>query len=359
MTSTNIQGRRGDSVPETRQSSVLGADTKQSHAEFLALRSGCGVYDLSGRARISLTGTDRVRWLNGMVTNNVRDLAAGNGVYAFLLNAQGRILGDLYAFNHGDSLVVESDCGQLEKILATFDHFIIMDDVEVNDLSGKLGALGVAGPKARQTLTSAGLDVPEMEPLEFRELTWQGVACNVTRDGDVEKKSEGPPGESYEIWFAPECRDGLWNALVALGATPIGSQALEMRRVALGVPRYGQDIRERDLPQETEQNRALNFSKGCYVGQEIVERIRSRGNVHRMFTGFVIEGALPEAGAKVTAGEKEVGEITSTASVPAFHGDLSVALGYIRREAVHAGSDVLIGGQKAIVAVTPFKEFLS
>src|SRR5689334_9707310 len=104
--------------------------------EYRALRSGCGLYDLGFRAKISLAGGDRVRWLNGMVTNNVRDLPVGQGVYAFLLNPQGHILGDLYAYNRGESITVDTDSGQVEKILATFDHYIIMDDVEVTDVSG-------------------------------------------------------------------------------------------------------------------------------------------------------------------------------------------------------------------------------
>ena len=120
---------------------------------------------------------------------------------------------------------------------------------------------------------------------------------------------------SYEIWLAPESVRQLWDALLAAGAAPVGSEALELQRIVSGIPRYGVDIRERDLPQETEQARALNFNKGCYVGQEIVERIRSRGTVHRKFTGFVADGRLDRFRNQVVAGEKEVGEITSAASL--------------------------------------------
>src|SRR5579859_2119501 len=132
-------------------------------AEFAALRERCGVYDLGYRAKIALTGGDRVRWLNGMVTNNVRDLGPGQGVYAFLLNAQGHILGDLYAYNRGESIIVDTDRAQLEKIIATFDHYIIMDDVEVRNLSAELTALGISGPKAHEVLAGAGLTVSEMK----------------------------------------------------------------------------------------------------------------------------------------------------------------------------------------------------
>ena len=126
-------------------------------------------------------------------------------------------------------------------------------------------------------------------------------------------------------------------------------------RIASGVPRYGVDIRERDLPQETEQTRALNFNKGCYIGQEIVERIRSRGNVHRTFTGFEFQGdALSEAGAKISANGKEVGEITSVTVLPFSGRERRVGMGYIRREAAEPGTAVVAGESAALIATLPF-----
>ena len=314
-------------------------------AEFAALRTGCGVFDLGFRAKISLTGGDRTRWLNGMVTNNVRDLAEGQGVYAFLLNPQGHILGDLFAYNRGESIVVDTDCSQVEKILATFDHYIIMDDVEVKNLSEEVTALGIAGPKSREILAGAGFEIPEMQPLQLTSVSWRGTDCTVVR---------GEGENTYEIWLASDKVRQLWDALVDADATAVGSEALELHRIVSGVPRYGVDIRERDLPQETEQARALNFNKGCYVGQEIVERIRSRGAVHRTFTGFVAEGGEPVApGTKIVAGEKEVGEITSGAVLQVSGGKKTVALGYIRREVGTPGRAVMIGGIKAAVSPLP------
>jgi len=317
------------------------------HAEFATLRSGCAVYDLGFRAKISLTGADRVRWLNGMVTNNIRDLAAGSGIYAFLLNPQGHILGDLYAYNRGESITVDTDSAQAEKVLATFDHYIIMDDVEVTNLSEQLTALGIAGPKSREVLSAAGFTIPEMKPLQAQSLTWQGVDFTLIRGEDAEHLS-------YEMWLTPDNVRQLWDALRAAGASPVGSEALELQRIVSGIPRYGVDIRERDLPQETEQARALNFNKGCYVGQEIVERIRSRGAVHRKFTGFLAESTEPiAAGTKIVAGEKEVGEITSAASLQLPTGNKVVALGYIRREVGVPGREVTIGTRKTTVVQLP------
>jgi folate-binding protein YgfZ len=346
------EGLGGADAREYRVGEYRGATTGarfgDPQAEFAALREGCGVFDLGFRAKISLTGGDRVRWLNGMVTNNIRDLTPGSGVYAFLLNPQGHILGDMLAYNRGESIIVDTDCSQLEKVLATFDHYIIMDDVEVTNLSEQVTALGIAGPEAGSVMTRAGLAMGEMQPLQVQPATWRGEQCAVMR-GEDEKNI------AYEIWIAPSSVRALWDALRAAGAAPIGTEALELQRIVAGIPTHGVDIRERDLPQETEQARALNFSKGCYVGQEIVERIRSRGAVHRKFTGFIAEGAAPiTAGMKVTAGEKEVGEITSAAFLRGA--DKTVALGYIRREVGVPGREVTVGTSSAMVATLPIED---
>ena len=337
-----------------------GATTVQrfteAHSEWAALRNNCGVYDLGYRAKLSLTGADRVRWLNGMVTNNIRDLAAEHGVYAFLLNPQGHILGDLYAYNRGESITIDTDANQIEKILATFDHYIIMDDVEVKNLSSELTALGVAGPDALKVLRAARVELPDLQPLQVHEIQCDCdcgcVKCTLIRGDDV-------LGESYEIWLAPDHVKPLWDSLVKAGAVPVGSDALELHRIVCGIPRFGVDIRERDLPQETEQARALNFNKGCYVGQEIVERIRSRGAVHRKFSGFVLQDSADiVAGTKIVSGEKEVGEITSVARLQTGDGERSIALGYIRREVGAPGREVTIGGTRATVTAPPLDQAL-
>jgi folate-binding protein YgfZ len=168
-------------------------------------------------------------------------------------------------------------------------------------------------------------------------------------------RAENPSVESFEVWLAPHGVDQVYKALVKAGAKPVGTAALDRLRIAAGIPRYGVDIRERDLPQETEQERALNFSKGCYVGQEIVERIRSRGQVRRKFSGFEIGGQLPAPGSKILLDGKEVGEITSAASLPTAGDDRRLGLGYIRREAATPGKQVDAGGSAAVVAHLPFK----
>ncbi|MDP9266836.1 MAG: folate-binding protein [Acidobacteriota bacterium] len=324
-----------------------GAETAASFGdmarEFAALRSGAGIYDLGRRAKLVVRGNDRVRWMNGMVTNNIRDLANDHGSYNFLLNAQGHILADMYIYNRGDHLLVETDLSQAATVLQLFDKYIIMDEVEVADLGAQLTAIGVTGSKAVEVLGTAGFGVP-VGPLTAVTAAWNDSAATVIR-------KDTP--DTIEIWLAPVSAESLWNALVAAGATPVGYEALELARVAEGTPRFGVDIREKDLPQETAQQRALDFNKGCYLGQEIVERIHARGAVHRSLAGFEIAEGTPQPGAKVSACGKDVGQITSVAQLPNGNRH-TLALGYIRREAGKPGSEVEVEGTKARVSSLPF-----
>ena len=329
MTLTAIPG----ATPVEQPKATAAPDFGDVRAEFQAMLSECGVYALSSRAKIAVTGGDRVRWMNGMATNNVRDLATGHGVYAFLLNAQGRIQADLYVFNRGESLLVDTENEQREKVLGLFDRYIIADDVEIADIGDTLTAVGLTGPESHNVLGRAVISVPDLAHLQFADVVWQQKPVTVLRAG-------AEMGDSWQIWIAPEHADKLSHALTEAGARQTGTTALNLFRISRGIPQLGVDIRDRDLPQETGQTRALNFTKGCYLGQEIVERIRSRGAVHRQFGAFDIfdnEGALPEPGTKILVVDaepaKEVGEITSSAILPLPGGDRPVALGYLRREA--------------------------
>src|SRR5271165_6681796 len=334
-----------------RLENYRGAETVASFgnpaSEFRALLEGCGLFDMSWQAKLVLTGEDRVRWLNGMVTNNIRDLAVGHGVYNFVLTAQGRIVGDLVAYNRGDFLLVTSDRAQAAAITEIFDRYIIMDDVEVADISDKLSAVGLAGPRAAQVLQAAGIDVSQLEPGQVADLVWREMGISVAR-------GTHPNLDAYEIWLAAEQAERVWDRLLAAGVTLVGSEALELYRVARGVPLYGRDFGQRDLPQETEQKHALNFSKGCYIGQEIVERIRARAILHRTFTGFLLEGEPPQPGTKITEGDRNIGEITSAARVPFPSGERTIALGYLRRELAAPGTVVHLGERTATVQSIPF-----
>jgi len=340
------QSRMGIATHDKATQADAASPRGDVRAEFRALTSGCGTYKLD-RAHVALTGSDRVRWLNGMVTNNIRDLAERHGVYAFLLNPQGKIQADLYAFNRGENLVVETESSQVETVLQIFDRYIIMDDVEVKNLTGKVAVVAMVGPESIATLAAIGMVVPALQPLQFGEAEWEGGAITVVR-------GDHPGVPNYELWVSPESAEGIWNALVRTGAEEVHADALEVLRIACGIPKFGVDIRQRDLPQETGQERALNFTKGCYIGQEIVERIRSRGAVHRMLTGFEVEGVRPAPGFRIQEDGKDVAEITSVASVPTESGERILALGYGRREAMVPGKEFVTDDAKIRVAGLPF-----
>ncbi len=302
--------------------------------DFRTLHEGSSVFDLSWKRRLRVTGDDRVRWLNGMVTNNIRDLAPGHGVHAFLLTAQGRIQGDMYCFNVGEALIIESDAAQLPRLREMLEKYIIMDDVALSD--DPRVALGIAGRGCAATL--AALNIPAgMQPAEQRTLALPSGATAevVCTDATI-------PG--YKLWLDASDVASVWDTAIQSNARPTGYEALELHRIYEGRPRFGSDITDRDLPQETAQDRALNFNKGCYIGQEIVERIRARGAVHRVFTSFVVDGPPPATGTKILADEKEVGEVTCSARIPLPVNETR-ALGYIRREAL--GAQLTIGGAHA------------
>lgn len=282
-----------------------------------------------------------------MVTNNVRDLQPNRGNYSFILNAQGRIQGDITVFNRGDFLVGETESEHAGRIKEFFDRFIIMDDVEVTDVTDKLSSIGIVGPMVSAVLERVGLLPSALAPGQIVDANWRGIGYSLLRD-PVEAS------EMYEIWVSPESAREFLQALAQAGATPVGDIALEWFRILRGVPLFGTDISERELPQETAQMHVLHYTKGCYIGQEIVERIHARGNVHRTFTGFELEGPSVARGTKIVFGDKEVGEITSSAQIPLPDGERVFALGYVRREAATPGTEVKVGEVPATVSALPF-----
>jgi folate-binding protein YgfZ len=333
-----------------QQETPATLDHQQLRTELHALAAGCGTRQLD-RAFVSLAGKDRVRWLNGMVSNNIRDLAAGRGVYAFVLNPQGNIQGDLYAFSRGESLMLEFEAAQFPTLFPLLRRYIIMDKVEVTELGDTLTVFEIKGPKSDEVLQALGIALPDSTALALLEVNWNGITISVIR-------GDNPCVPSYEFWVAKEQAEAFRKAVLDVGAYDVHAEATETFRILCGIPKVGADIRERTLPQETGQERALNFNKGCYIGQEIVERIRARGAVHRVLTGFAVDDTPPAAGTAITVQNKEVGQITSTASVPVQRGHQGVALGYIRREQLNEATEFDAAGTKVRPVPLPFTNIL-
>jgi len=312
-------------------------------AGLAALQTAAGLYSLDARAWIEVTGSDRLRWLNGMLTNGIQQLAPGEGNYNFILSAQGRIQGDAYAFAQSDSVLLQTGAAQLATLMQLLDRFIIMDDVELHDRSAAYTGIGVAGPEATVVLSRAGFDLVGLAPIHLRSTSWNGTSVNLIT-------AHSPLVPRYELWTAPEHAATLHAALLDAGAIECNAESVEALRILEGTPLFGADIRERDLPQETAQARALHFTKGCYIGQEIVERIRSRGNVHRTFSGFLLTGSLPAPGTTLEAEGKAVGELTSILNLE----NEIAALGYIRREAIEKNLALTFAGGTAKPIALPF-----
>ncbi len=293
-------------------------------AELRALVHGAGAFDLGYRGQIAVRGADRLRWLNGMLTNNIQGAPEYTGSYSFVLNAQGRIQGDCDAYRLPDHLLVMTDRSQLPALMAHFDHFIIMDDVVLEDVSATRTCVGLAGPRAAQLLATLGVQLPT--PTAGSLWLLQTRICGVP----IQLTGGYPTARPrFELWCANESVQLLWTVLLSVGAVPCGLRAAESLRVLEAIPRYGVDLHERDLPQETSQTRALHFAKGCYLGQEIVERIRSRGNVHRRLAQFSLSAAPTSLPAELVAESTALGRITSVAAWNGQH----YGLGIVRSQA--------------------------
>jgi aminomethyltransferase len=298
---------------------------------------------------IRITGQDRVRWLNGMVTNTIQDLKSGEGNYNFLLSVQGRIQGDATIFAEPDALMMETAASRVPSLMALLDHFIIMDDVELAESDSRSGLL-IAGPNATSLLTQIGINVEDLGAFERRSMPWDTFQISVFH-------AYSPLVPRFELWADAKAVQKVFETLQNAGAVSCEAQSLDWMRILEGTPLYGTDIRDRELPQETGQTRALHFAKGCYLGQEIVERIRSRGNVHRTFGAFRLDGDLPVVGASLEADGKPVGELTSVAAIP-LPGDnvnsVQLGLGYVRREALDRGVLLHYTGGVAVPVALPF-----
>lgn len=318
-----------------------------SAAQLAALLHGAGISPLADIGWLRITGADRVRWLNGMSTNSIQQLAHGEGNYNFFLNAQGRIQGDANIFSQPDALLLETAATQIPALMPLLDRFIIMDDVELTNISATRSGLAVTGPEAARLLEQISLPTAQLNEFEIQASTWNEAEVTVIH-------AHSPLVPHYELWSDAQTVASLTQALISAGATHCNPEAREWLRILEGTPRFGTDIRDKDLPQETNQTRALHFSKGCYLGQEIVERIRSRGNVHRTFTTFRLEGALPAAGAPLEAQGKPVGELTSVAAIPLPEALVQLALGYIRREALDRNAALHYSGGTATPSSIPY-----
>jgi len=289
--------------------------------EVRAVRTRSGVIDMSDRAKIELTGSERVPFLDGLVTADVKVLAPGTSAYALLLNEKSRVLGDLRVYAFPGSLVLDIEAAQKTTILGILEKARVSDDVEFRDL-GPTGHLGVHGPRADDVVTRAlGAEV-------------RGLTLDASVSFPVDKSHAGhvarmrPTGErGFAIWSPGSNLAEAWEGLVRAGAMPIGREAYEVLRIEAGVPRLGVDMGAETLALEVAPESTISFTKGCYVGQEIVARGTYVGQVKRKLMGLLVDGDVaPARKDAVSSGGREVGFLTSTSWSPTLKQVLALAI---------------------------------
>ena len=281
-----------------------------------ALRGGAAWMDLSARGRILVRGRDRARLLHSLTSNEVKKMTAGGGCYAFLLSPQGRIQADLLLFCFEDHFLIETEPELREKVAAHLRRYIVADQVELEDATVQTGEIGLEGPNAAAVL--AALDAPV--PLaNYSHLAWSdAVVANASLTGQ--------PG--FRIFCPAAETPALIGRLESAGAKPASQEDCRLVRIENGKPRYGEDILDTSLPQETQQMHAVSFTKGCYLGQEIVERIRARGHVNRKLRLVELPGPDPAAPGSAIHVEEKPAEVTSSVYSP--RAGKAVALAYVR-----------------------------
>jgi folate-binding protein YgfZ len=314
----------------------MSAVTDALAAEYRALTDACGLVDRSERGKLALTGPEAKAFLQGQVTNDVESLEAGTGAYAAFLSHKGKMQGDLRILDTGDELLLDTERPALQGLFNMIRRYKLGMDVELHKRTLETGLLSLIGPDARRIAGAEGL--PDSEHANAHaELAGRGVLLAITDAG-------------VDVFAAADDLDAVRAALVAAGAVQVGEDAAEVVRVERGRPRWGHELDDTVIPQEAGLNeRAVSFTKGCYVGQETVARLHYRGKPNRHLRGLrLAEPVAP--GTPLMLGERKVGIVGSAVVSPA-HGPIALAI--VRREA-EPGAALDAGGVAAEVVELPF-----
>ncbi len=346
-------------------------------AEHAALRETAGVADLSSRSRLCLVGADRVRFLHGQVTNDVKKLRAGEGCYAAITTSKGKMESDLNIFNLAEELLLDFEPGLTEKISQRLEKFIVADDVQIVEAAPHYGLLSVQGPKAEKVVRALGLfpDIPDkpLGSIKISDATVgeiylmsharlgkrRHVAALESADMSAHSKDAG----GFDLFVPNNSLGAVADKLIATakaeGGRAVGWEAFETARIEAGIPRFGADMDETNIPLECGiERRAITYTKGCYIGQEVINRVHSVGHVNRELRALRLSThlkSLPKKGDKLFHNGKEVGYVTSAVRSPAYG---NIALGYVRREANQTGNELTVqteAGEQAVkIVALPF-----
>ncbi len=299
-------------------------------------------------------GPDSRSFLHNMLSNDIQNLKSGEGVYATFLDVKGHMVADLWVYCAEGLFLIETDANLRQKFMETLGRYIIMDDVALE--ASDLAALAFAGPRSRQLLESAArARLPALAEYQHAAIDYEQGLLRVVRSNRTGE-------EGYDVWGPPPAVRSLWQEASRqadrFAALPCGAEAIESLRIEAGIPRYGPDMGEDTIPLEAGLLNAISFTKGCYIGQEVIERVRSRGHVNWKLCGVRIDSLVaPTAGEKLVspADQRAVGEITSSCVSPTLL--RTIALAYVRRGFSEPGTRLTLAlGPAAEVARLPFYE---
>jgi folate-binding protein YgfZ len=307
--------------------------------EVERVRAAAGLFDLSFRSRLRFTGADRVDFLHNLLSNDVRSLRAGGGCYATILTRESRVVADANVFCGPEAIFLDVDARRKDRARAHLEQFLVADDVEIEDLAAAEATIGVHGPRAADVIRALlGPDAAPEPEFAHRTARLDGAPIRVARVHHT-----GDSG--FDLWLPRGAAAAAWRALREAGApsglVPAGMLALDVLRVEAGIPWVGVDVDESHLVLEAGLERGIHFRKGCYLGQEVVERQSARGHVNRKLVGLRLdEPVVPPAGARIRRDDKEVGEVTSAVFSP--RAGTAIALGWVRRESMEPGTRLAI-----------------
>ena len=303
--------------------------------EYWAVKKNAGFSDISHLGRLTITGKDRSSWLNGLVTNDLSRLKENKGVHSVLLNTRARVIADLYICSMGDRFVVDTGNALSGKIRQYLEGFIVSEQVQIRDSTDELTQLTIQGPAAANAIQeSLGINVRDMKALDVLQL---GPSLMIARD------RTGTSG--YDIILPKDESESVWQGLLLktgeVGAQPVGSKALEILRVEAGIPKYGVDVDENNIVLEAGYRDAINYSKGCYLGQEVVARATHIGRVNKQLAKLNIETqATIPSGTKLYSTDREAGYVTSSAY--SLSRETTVGLGYVNRDYTKEGTSLQV-----------------
>ena len=316
--------------------------------EYRALKEKAVMGTLAARSAIAVRGKDRKEFLHGLFTNDIRALTPGRGCYAAWLTPQGRMLTDVHVFELDDMVLLDVPADLSAAVLQRLDRSLFSEDVQLSDLSHTLTPVWVHGPRsavAVQKVLGKSSAPDSWVDYQSERVEFGGAAAVLVRVDQL-----GVPG--FGIYVDPAHEPDLRRALEVSGAPQVDSATIEAVRIEAGYPLFGVDMTEDTIPLEAGiEDRAISFTKGCYVGQEVIIRVlhRGHGRVVRKLVGLRLAGAVPPRNAKIFAGDREIGWVTSASSSP---GVGLVALGYVHRDFVTAGVEVSVEGPAGRIAAT-------